>query len=483
MKVVLNSIMADTSLDAPPKSLFSDIYSRFCSSLDINENWYFGLYYRAERSNKSIWLETSKKDLKKLPAATKNLSFKIRYYPEDVCQELLENITVQIFYLEMKKAITLGDIYCPAHTAALLASYSLQVEFGNYNENRFKRYLMNHHNFLPHRIMRQYKVDPSTWTNSIVEMWKKLAGMDPEDAMMEYLKLVQNLDMYGVTYFNIVNKKKTKLLLGVTALGINIYTRSDKLTPQLSFSWSEIKQLKFKGKNFIIEFMGKKVPSFIFQTTDKKIEIKSLSLGNRDLYIRRRKPDTPEVVILKEKARVLRQLREKNKEMQTLEITNKENFLRDNEEYHHHLQKLQEDLEFTIQKIQQEIAAKLEEMRKVEKAKKEEEESRIQQQMDEREVLKRKAKLIHDARIHRDLKNLFNCENTHLPEIVPVNDKLQEDLKILEDQLENSVEEEEETVFDRIYRNNTREDRDKYRTLSDIRGVNCAGRSKMFDIL
>lgn len=45
---------------------------------------------------------------------------------------------------------------------------------------------------------------------------------------MEYLKVVQDLEMYGVTYFEIQNKKKTELLLGVDALGLNIYDRRDK---------------------------------------------------------------------------------------------------------------------------------------------------------------------------------------------------------------------------------------------------------------
>ena len=34
--------------------------------------------------------------------------------------------------------------------------------------------------------------------------------------------------MYGVNYFDIQNKKHTHLLLGVDALGLNIYEQSDK---------------------------------------------------------------------------------------------------------------------------------------------------------------------------------------------------------------------------------------------------------------
>lgn len=49
-----------------------------------------------------------------------------------------------------------------------------------------------------------------------------------EEAMLEYLKIAQDLEMYGVNYFDIRNKKGTELYLGVDALGLNIYDKQDK---------------------------------------------------------------------------------------------------------------------------------------------------------------------------------------------------------------------------------------------------------------
>ena len=56
----------------------------------------------------------------------------------------------------------------------------------------------------------------------------QLATSNREDAMMEYLKVAQDLEMYGVNYFEIKNKKGTQLWLGVDALGLNIYEKDDK---------------------------------------------------------------------------------------------------------------------------------------------------------------------------------------------------------------------------------------------------------------
>ena len=81
-----------------------------------------------------------------------------------------------------------------------------------------------------------------------------------EDAMMEYLKICQDLDMYGVNYFSIKNKKGTELWLGVDALGLNVYEKEDRLTPKIGFPWSEIRNIQYNDKKFTIAPIDKKAP-------------------------------------------------------------------------------------------------------------------------------------------------------------------------------------------------------------------------------
>lgn len=71
-------------------------------------------------------------------------------------------------------------------------------------------------------------MENSEWNRSIINLWIKHKNLDKEEAMLEYLKLVQNLEMYGVTYFEVKNKKGTDALLGVTSLGLNIYKVEDR---------------------------------------------------------------------------------------------------------------------------------------------------------------------------------------------------------------------------------------------------------------
>ena len=62
--------------------------------------------------------------------------------------------------------------------------------------------------------------------------------MSTDEAEMEYLKIAQDLDMYGVNYFQISNKKDSELWLGVTNLGLNIYPADNQLEAKISFTWS-----------------------------------------------------------------------------------------------------------------------------------------------------------------------------------------------------------------------------------------------------
>lgn len=154
---------------------------------------------------------------------------------------------------------------------------------------------------LPQRVSDQHKLTRDQWEERITNWWSEHKGMPREDAMMEYLKIAQDLEMYGVNYFEIKNKKGTDLWLGVDALGLNIYEREDKLTPKIGFPWSEIRNISFNDKRFVIKPIDKKAPDFVFVAPRLRINkrILALCMGNHELYMRRRKPDTIEVQQMK----------------------------------------------------------------------------------------------------------------------------------------------------------------------------------------
>lgn len=64
------------------------------------------------------------------------LQFKLRarFYPEDVGEELIQDVTRKLFFLQVKEDILSDNIYCPPETAVLLASYSVQAKFGKFSQ-------------------------------------------------------------------------------------------------------------------------------------------------------------------------------------------------------------------------------------------------------------------------------------------------------------------------------------------------------------
>lgn len=141
--------------------------------------------------------------------------------------------------------------------------------------------------------------------------------MSRDEAEMEYLKIAQDLDMFGVNYFPIRNKKNSELWLGITAVGLNIYEKENKLQPRTVFQWSEIRNISFDDKKFTIKPIDKQAPNFIFYSTKLRMNklILDLCIGNHELFMRRRKPDTIEIQQMKAQAKDEKQRRqvERNK--------------------------------------------------------------------------------------------------------------------------------------------------------------------------
>ena len=61
------------------------------------------------------------------------LKFKAKYYPEDVSDEIIQDITLKMFYLQVKNSILNEETYCPPETCVMLASYATQVKYGDYD--------------------------------------------------------------------------------------------------------------------------------------------------------------------------------------------------------------------------------------------------------------------------------------------------------------------------------------------------------------
>lgn len=81
------------------------------------------------------------------------LQFKMRvkFYPEDAAEELIQDVTKKLVFLQVKENILLEDVYCPPETAVLLASYAVQVKFGEYDKSKHQSGYLSSERLLPRR--------------------------------------------------------------------------------------------------------------------------------------------------------------------------------------------------------------------------------------------------------------------------------------------------------------------------------------------
>ncbi|XP_057339698.1 merlin [Microplitis mediator] len=309
-----------------------DLFDLVCRTIGLRETWYFGLQYEDAKGFIS-WLKLDKKvqDQGISQQPTTPFMFLAKFYPEDVAEELVQEVTQHLFFLQVKQAILSMDIYCPPEASVLLASYAVQAKYGDYDEVSCRPGMLISEHLLPQRVIDQYQMTSEMWEDRIKIWYADHRGMSRDEAEMEYLKIAQDLDMYGVNYFPINNKKETNLWLGVTALGLNIYEKENKLTPKTTFTWSEIRHISFDDKKFVIKPVEKSSPNFVFFSLKVRMNklILDLCIGNHDLFMRRRKPDSMEVQQMKAQAKEERSRRqiERNKlakEKQLREAAEKE---------------------------------------------------------------------------------------------------------------------------------------------------------------
>ncbi|XP_031426178.1 neurofibromin 2a (merlin) isoform X2 [Clupea harengus] len=206
---------------------------------------------------------------------------------------------------QVKRKILEEEIYCPPEASVLLASYAVQAKYGDYDPNVHKPGFLAQEELLPKRVINLYQMTPEMWEERITACYAEHRGRTRDEAEMEYLKIAQDLEMYGVNYFFIRNKKGTDLLLGVDAVGLHIYDPDNRLTPKISFLWNEIRNISYSDKEFAIKPLDKKTNVFKFNSTKLRVNklILQLCIGNHDLFMRRRRVDSLEVQQMKAQAR------------------------------------------------------------------------------------------------------------------------------------------------------------------------------------
>ncbi|XP_025049093.1 merlin isoform X5 [Alligator sinensis] len=105
-----------------------DLFDLVCRTLGLRETWFFGLQYTIKDT--VAWLKMDKKVLDHDVPTEEPVTFHFlaKFYPENAEEELVQEITQHLFFLQVKKQILDEKIYCPPEASVLLASYAVQAK-------------------------------------------------------------------------------------------------------------------------------------------------------------------------------------------------------------------------------------------------------------------------------------------------------------------------------------------------------------------
>uniref|UniRef100_A0A4W5NZL8 FERM domain-containing protein n=1 Tax=Hucho hucho TaxID=62062 RepID=A0A4W5NZL8_9TELE len=211
-----------------------------CEHLNLLEKDYFGLTYSDAESQKN-WLDPSKEIKKQMRTAPWHFAFSVKFYPPDPSQ-LTEDITRYYLCLQLRDDMLSGRLPCSFVTHALLGSYAVQAELGDYDTDDHGPDYVSDFRFAPNQTRELEE--------RVMELHRNYRGMTPADAEINFLENAKKLSMYGVDLHHAKDSEGIDIMLGVCANGLLIYR--DRLRIN-RFAWPKILKISYKRSNFYIK--------------------------------------------------------------------------------------------------------------------------------------------------------------------------------------------------------------------------------------
>ncbi|XP_034724348.1 band 4.1-like protein 1 isoform X11 [Etheostoma cragini] len=211
-----------------------------CEHLNLLEKDYFGLTF-ADTDTQKNWLDPSKEIKKQMRNAPWHFAFSVKFYPPDPSQ-LTEDITRYYLCLQLRDDMLSGRLPCSFVTHALLGSYTVQAELGDYDQDDHGSDYISDFRFAPNQTRELEE--------RVMELHRNYKGMTPAEAEINFLENAKKLSMYGVDLHHAKDSEGIDIMLGVCANGLLIYR--DRLRIN-RFAWPKILKISYKRSNFYIK--------------------------------------------------------------------------------------------------------------------------------------------------------------------------------------------------------------------------------------
>uniref|UniRef100_UPI0037E701F8 band 4.1-like protein 2 isoform X10 n=1 Tax=Semicossyphus pulcher TaxID=241346 RepID=UPI0037E701F8 len=231
----------DFSCEVEKRAKGQFLFFKVCEHLNLLEKDYFGLTYTDSHEQK-CWLDPTKEIKRQIRSNNWQFAFNVKFYPPDPSL-LTEDITRYLLCLQLREDVASGRLPCSFVTHALLGSYTLQAEFGDYEPDQPRPLdYISQRTFAPNQNKEMEE--------KILELHKSHRGMTPAQADTQFLENAKKLSMYGVDLHHAKDSEGVDIMLGVCANGLLVY--KDRLRIN-RFAWPKILKISYKRNNFYIK--------------------------------------------------------------------------------------------------------------------------------------------------------------------------------------------------------------------------------------
>ncbi|XP_045888550.1 talin-2a isoform X3 [Micropterus dolomieu] len=232
------------------------------------------------------WLDHSRTFREQGVDENETLLLRRKFFYSDQNVDSRDPVQLNLLYVQARDDILNGSHPVSFDKACEFGGIQAQIQFGPHIEHKHKPGFLDLKEFLPKEYIKQRGAE-----KKIFQEHKNCGEMTEIEAKVKYVKLARSLRTYGVSFFLVKEKMKSKNKLVPRLLGITKESvmRVDERTKDVVQEWplTTVKRWAASPKSFTLDFGEYQESYYSVQTTEGE-QISQLIAGYIDIILKKK---------------------------------------------------------------------------------------------------------------------------------------------------------------------------------------------------